>query len=361
MSDPQAAPPAPPPPPPAPKRLWSRAAIPVIVAGIGGVLLVLYAWRLPPFTGTVQSTENAYVRGYVTLLAPKVDGYVTTVSVRDFEPVARGQVLVQIDDRIFRQKLAQAEASVQSAQAALDANLQAQTSNAAQIRLAQAQSESGRAALAKAQIDLRRAEPLLAQGWLAPSQRDVLAVALRQATASVAQTQANIDIARQALAATRVNREGLEASLASARAAVELARIDLANTTIRAPEDGAVGEVGVKLGQYVAVGTQLMGIVPRQTWVTANFKETQTARIRIGQSAVVEVDGLGGLKLRGHVERMGPATGSEFAVIRPDNATGNFTKVVQRLPTRIALDPGQDGVARLRPGMSVVARVDTAR
>jgi multidrug resistance efflux pump len=357
MSDPQAAPPAPPPPP---KRLWSRAAIPVVVAGLGGVLLVLYAWRLPPFTGTVQSTENAYVRGYVTLLAPKVDGYVIAVAVKDFQPVAKDQVLVQIDDRIFRQRLAQAQATVQSAQAALDANLQAQTSNAAQIRLAQAQAESGRAALAKAQVDLKRAEPLLAKGWLAASQRDVLAVALRQATAGVAQSEANIDIARQALATTQVNRESLRASLASAQAAVELARIDLANTTIRAPEDGAVGEVGVKLGQYVAVGTQLMGVVPRQTWVTANFKETQTARIRVGQPAVVEVDALGGLKLRGHVERLGPATGSEFAVIKPDNATGNFTKVVQRLPTRIVLDPNQAGVARLRPGMSVVARVDTA-
>lgn len=358
MSDPQTSPPAASPPP---KRLWSRAAVPVVVAGIGGVLLVLYAWKLPPFTGTVQSTENAYVRGYVTLLAPKVDGYVTAVTVKDFQPVKAGQVLVQIDDRIYRQRLAQAQAGVQSAQAALDANLQAQTSNAAQIRLAQAQASSSQAALAKAEVDIRRAEPLLAQGWLAPSQRDVLRVAQRQATASVAQAHANTDIARQALATTRVNREGLEATLSNARAAVELARIDLANTTIRAPEDGAVGEVGVKLGQYVAVGTQLMGIVPRQTWVTANFKETQTARIRVGQPAVVQVDALGGLKLRGHVERLGPATGSEFAVIKPDNATGNFTKVVQRLPTRIALDPGQEAVARLRPGMSVVARVDTAR
>jgi multidrug resistance efflux pump len=298
---------------------------------------------------------------HASLLAPKVDGYVTEVLVKDFQPVTKGQVLVRIDDRIFRQRLAQAEASVQSAQAALDANTQAQASNAAQIRLAQAQSESGRAALAKAQVDLRRAEPLLAKGWLAPSQRDVLQVAQRQARAGVAQGEANIDIARQALATTKVNRDSLEAALSNARASVELARIDLANTTIRAPEDGAVGEVGVKLGQYVAVGTQLMGIVPRQTWVTANFKETQTARIRVGQPAVVEVDALGGLKLRGHVERMGPATGSEFAVIRPDNATGNFTKVVQRLPARIALDPNQEGVARLRPGMSVVARVDTAR
>jgi multidrug resistance efflux pump len=356
MSDPQVPPPAPPP----PKRLWSRAAIPVVVAGLGGVLLVLYAWKLPPFTSTMQGTENAYVRGYVTQLAPKVDGYVTAVTVKDFQAVRAGQVLVQIDDRIYRQKLAQAEASVQAAQAALDANTQAQTSNAAQIRLAQAQAESGRAALAKTQIDVKRAEPLLAQGWLPPSQRDVLQVAQRQAAASVAQTMANIDIAHQTLATTKVNRESLEASLASARAAVELARIDLANTTIRAPEDGAVGEVGVKLGQYVPVGTLLMGMVPRQTWVTANFKETQTAHIRVGQRAVVRVDALNGMKLSGHVERLGPAAGSEFAVIKPDNATGNFTKVVQRLPVRIVLDPNQEGVARLRPGMSVEARVDTA-
>ncbi len=198
MSDPQ----APVTPPPPPKRMWSRAAIPVLVAGIGGVLLVLYAWKLPPFTGTVQSTENAYVRGYVALLAPKVDGYVTAVAVRDFQAVKAGQVLVQIDDRIYRQKLAQAEAGVQSAQAALDANVQAQTSNAAQIRLAEAQAASSQAALAKTEVDIKRAEPLLAQGWLAPSQRDVLQVAQRQAAAGVAQTKANIDIAHQALATT---------------------------------------------------------------------------------------------------------------------------------------------------------------
>ncbi|MBO9709309.1 MAG: HlyD family secretion protein [Caulobacter sp.] len=357
MSDPQAAAPQAAAPPRV--RLWSRAAIPVVVAGLGGVLLVLYAWKLPPFTGTVQSTENAYVRGYVTLLAPKVDGYVTQVAVKDFQAVKAGQLLVQLDDRIYRQRLAQAEASVQSAKAALDANTQAQASNAAQIRLAEAQTASAKAALAKSQVDIRRAEPLLAQGWLAPSQRDVLQVAQRQAAASVAQGEANIDIARQALATTKVNRETLLANLANAEAAVQLARIDLANTTILAPEDGAVGEVGVKLGQYAAVGTQLMGIVPRQTWVTANFKETQTARIKVGQPAVVEVDALRGAKLRGHVERLGPATGSEFAVIKPDNATGNFTKVVQRLPVRIILDPGQKGIERLRPGMSVIARVDT--
>ncbi|MDB5458186.1 MAG: secretion protein HlyD family protein [Caulobacter sp.] len=357
MSD---APTAPPPPTP-PRRPWSRAAIPVIVAGLGGVLLVLFAWRLPPFDSTVQSTDNAYVRGYVTLIAPKLDGYVTQVAVKDFMPVTQGQVLVRIDDANYRQKLAQAEATLRAAQAALAANTQAQAANAAQIRLAQAQAASARAALAKAQVDTRRAEPLLAQGWLAPSQRDVLAVQSRQASAGVDQALANADIARQALETTRVNRGSQEAQVANARAAVELARIDVGNTVIRAPEDGQVGEVGVKLGQYVAAGAQLMGLVPRQTWVIANFKETQTAKIRVGQPVRVRVDALGGAVLRGHVERLGPATGSEFAVIKPDNATGNFTKVVQRLPARIALEPNQPNVARLRPGMSVVVSIDTAR
>jgi multidrug resistance efflux pump len=157
-----------------------------------------------------------------------------------------------------------------------------------------------------------------------------------------------------------VNRGGLEAAVESARAAQELAAIDLANTVIKAPRDGALGEVGVRVGQYVTAGTQLLYLVPATVWVVANYKEAQTAHMRPGQAATVKVDALAGQVLRGRVTRISPATGSEFSVIKPDNATGNFVKVPQRIGVRIELDPNQELVARLRPGMSVEARVDTS-
>jgi len=156
-----------------------------------------------------------------------------------------------------------------------------------------------------------------------------------------------------------VGRGGLEAGVENARAALRLAEIDLANTIIRAPQAGQVSEVGVRLGQYVAAGTQLLFLVPRNVWVVANFKEAQTARMAPGQRAIVSVDALGGAELVGRVQQLAPAAGSEFSVIRPDNATGNFVKVPQRIAVRIALDPEQPLAARLRPGMSVEARVDT--
>jgi multidrug resistance efflux pump len=157
-----------------------------------------------------------------------------------------------------------------------------------------------------------------------------------------------------------VGRGGLEAGVANAKAALELARIDLANTTIRAPQAGQVSEVGVRLGQYVTAGTQLLFLVPQKVWVVANFKESQTAKIVPGQRAKVRVDALGGETLTGRVQQIAPAAGSEFSVLRPDNATGNFVKVPQRIAVRIAIDPNQRLAERLRPGMSVEASVDTS-
>ena len=171
--------------------------------------------------------------------------------------------------------------------------------------------------------------------------------------------QADIHIGEQSIKSTHVSRASLEAQVKAAEAQLGLARIDLANTLIRAPQDGQISEASVRLGQYVTAGSQLMFLVPSQLWVVANFKETQTARMRIGQPASFAVDALEGQLIHGHVEQIAPATGSEFSVIKPDNATGNFTKVVQRLPIRISIDPGQPLAARLRPGMSVEARVNT--
>jgi multidrug resistance efflux pump len=173
------------------------------------------------------------------------------------------------------------------------------------------------------------------------------------------QAQAAVEVSRQELASTLVNRQSLEAAVQGAQAAVRLAEIDLQNTRITAPQDGQLGEVGARIGQYVAAGTQLLTLVPDRIWVVANFKETQLPGMQVGQPVTFTVDALQHAQLRGRIERFSPAAGSEFSVIRTDNATGNFTKVVQRIPVRISIDPQQELSERLVPGMSVVVSVDT--
>lgn len=353
-------PPAPAPAPPA-SPPGKRVLISVLLGltAVIGVLLVLWAWRLPPFTSGVQHTDNAYVRGQVTVIAPQVTGYVTSVEVQDFQTVKAGQLLATIDDRIYRQKLEQARASLHAAEAALANSAQTQTSARGSVAQSQASIAGARAAVAKAQADHERARTLFAGGWVAQAQVDVTRTALQAAQAQLAAARASAGIAETGVTSAVVSRGSLEAAVENARAQVHLAEIDLTNTRIVAPRDGRLGEISARQGQQVALGTQLMALVPDRIWVIANYKENQLRDIRVGQPAELAVDALGGRTLTGKVEQIAPATGSEFSVIRPDNATGNFTKVAQRVPVRIALDPGQDGLDRLRPGLSVVARVDT--
>ncbi|MDP9900401.1 HlyD family secretion protein [Variovorax ginsengisoli] len=355
------------------KTLRARSTWVVLIATLLCVGLVLYAWRLPPFRTGTETTENAYVRGMVTIVAPKVDGYVAEVTVQDYMAVKAGDVLVKLDDRIYRQRLEQARSALAAQEANLANTAQARAareaaigSSQAQIASAQAQLMNARAQLARAQADMRRATPLAQDGSLSQRERDQTEAALHQAEATVKQaeaaalqTQAGKAVATQDLRTVVVNRDAVGAAVESARAAVRLAQIDLDNTQIRAPRDGHVGEVGVKLGQYVTPGTQLMAVVPAQIWIVANFKEAQTARMAPGQPARFHVDALADAQLTGHVERLSPATGSEFSVIKQDNATGNFTKIPQRLAVRIAIDADQPLAQRLRPGMSVVVKVDT--
>lgn len=355
------------------KTLRSRGTWIVLAATLLCLGMVLYAWRLPPFRSGTETTENAYVRGMVTIVAPKVDGYVAEVRVQDYMTVKAGDVIVKLDDRIYRQKLAQARSALAVQEANLANTAQSRRareaaigSSQAQIASAQAQLLNAQAQLARAQADMRRATPLAKDGSLSQRERDQTEAALHQAEATVKQaeaaalqTQAGRAVATQDLRSVVVNKDAVEAAVDSARAAVALAQIDLDNTEIRAPRDGQVGEVGVKLGQYVTPGTQLMAVVPSQVWVVANFKEAQTARMAPGQPAHLRVDALADARLTGHVERLSPATGSEFSVIKQDNATGNFTKIPQRLSVRIAVDADQAVAQRLRPGMSVVVSVDT--
>lgn len=343
----------------APPKGGRRTTIVVVLAALAGVLVILYSWGLPPFSAVVQGTDNAYVRGQTTIISPQVSGYVTGVPVHDFQFVRKGEVLLRIDDRIYRQRVEQARANVDTQIATLDNSRQAERAREAAIQSQQANLNNARAQLERAQADMGRVDELVGQDSVSLRERDQTRASLRQAQAAVEQAKAAGEIARQDVESVRVGRAGLQAAVESARAALRLAEIDLDNTVVVAPQDGRLSQVGARLGQYVTSGTQLMFLVPLQLWVIANYKEAQTARMVPGQPAVFRVDALDHARFTGRVEQLAPAAGSEFAVIQADNATGNFVKVAQRIAVRISIDPGQPLAERLRPGMSVEVEVDT--
>ncbi|MHA6310883.1 multidrug transporter EmrA [Pantoea conspicua] len=340
----------------------NRRRILSIAAGSGivviGVLVILYAWQLWPFTSAVQSTENAYVRGQVTFISPQVSGYLTSVEVIDLQPVKKGQLLMTIDDRIYRQRVHQAQAQLAMKEAALSNNLQQRRSAQATIESNKAVLENAKAQALKSGFDLKRVENLAADGSLSVRERDAARAANAQAQAQVRQAAAQIAVAEQNLQTVIVNRASLEGDVASAKAALELAEIDLANTRITAPDDGQLGQLSVRTGAYVTAGTRLTSVVPNRKWIIANLKETQLARIRPGLPVTIRVDALDGKRFTGQVEFISPAAGSEFSAISPDNATGNFVKIAQRIPVRIRIDDGD--MQQLRPGMSVEVSIDTA-
>lgn len=340
------------------KVLRSPKTMIAIAVGIAGALLVLYAWRLPPFRSSVETTDNAYVRGQVTLISPQLPGYVTGVAVQDFQTVKAGDLLVQIDDRSYDQKLRQAQATLAIQKANLANSTQDYASAQARIGSSEAHVAGARARLSEAEANARRNESLLESGVVSRSAVDQTRAALLNARATVQEAEAAVEVARQNLQGIVVGRQSLQAAISNAEAAVRQAQIDLQNTRVVAPVDGRLSEIGVKLGQYVADGTQLATLVPEKKWIIANFKENQIHGMQVGQPVTFKIDALPRTVLKGHVEGFSPATGSEFSVLKPDNATGNFTKVAQRLPVRIAIDPDQPDAALLAPGMSVIVSID---
>jgi len=338
----------------------NRVAIAVTaVIALAAIIAVLAAWRLPPFAHGA-STDNAYVRGRTTVIAPQVSGYVSQVLVRDYEIVRPGQTLAHIDDRPYRARVEQARANLAAALANLANSTQARASRAANLRGQLAGVVSAKAQLQRSRADMARAADLAGDGSISLRERDQTRAALAQAEAQLGQASATADIGREDIKSVDVGRGGLQAQVDAARAQLDAALIDLDHTVIRAPEGGRLGEVSVRLGQYVTNGTQLMAVVPPDRWIIANFKEAQTARVVPGQGVRFTVDALDGAAFTGHVLDLAPAAGSEFSVIKPDNGTGNFIKIPQRIGVRIAIDPGQHLADRLRPGMSVEAVVGAA-
>ncbi|MFW1743273.1 HlyD family secretion protein [Acinetobacter johnsonii] len=328
----------------------------VLIIGIG---IILWAWKIGPFDSAVESTDNSYVKGKTTVLSSQINGYVKDVLVSDFDHVKKGQVLMHIDATTYDQKVTQAEAGVDQAQNALSNQSQNIAQRKADIVAAEAKVEQARTAYQLSLAQQQRYQQLGDSGAASKSEQDKAVADTQNNLALLQQAQANVLVAQEALKTAQVAETGLKAQVTNATAQLDQAQTTKNYSSITAPMDGQLGEVNPRVGQYVAAGTQLLYLIPQQTWVTANFKETQIANMKIGQKAWFTVDALNHQKFTGHVEQISPAAGSEFSVLKADNATGNFTKVVQRIAVRIAIDPNQTGIENLRPGMSVISSVDT--
>jgi membrane fusion protein (multidrug efflux system) len=343
-------------------NIWGRLALPLFAVVVAFGFIALATLRFDAWTGnaTIQTTNDAYVRAEMTRLSSRVAGEVLTVAVSDFQRVKKGDLLVQIDPADYAAQVAQAEASVAGAQAALD-NLGNQVElQYATIAQTEAEQVSAVALEVEAQQEQVRQQSL-SQTESGTRQK------FEQATAAYAKAQADVQASRAVVAAQRHQMEVLAgtkkqraADLEGARATLAAARLKLGYTKIVAPFDGVTGERQVQPGDYVNIGANLINVVPLpDVYVIANYKETQLTRVKPGQPVELTVDSFPDQKLRGRVERISPASGSQFALLPPDNATGNFTKVVQRVPVRIRFDEHQPLLDRLLPGMSVVTSINT--
>jgi membrane fusion protein, multidrug efflux system len=341
---------------------WRRLVIPLlaVLAAIGFIVLATLRWDVWVGSFAIQTTNDAYIRADLTQLSSRVSGEVLTVAVTDFQRVKAGDLLIQIDPADYQAQVAQAEAGVVGAQAAFD-NLTNQIElQYATIAQAEAQQASADAQDVEARQEKERQQTLtLTQAGT--RQR------LEQATAAYASSQANVQASRALISAQRHQLDVLNgtkqqraADLQGAKAVLTAARLKLGYTKITAPFDGIVGQRQVQPGDYVNIGSNLIAVVPLpNVYVIANYKETQLTHVRPGQPVDVRVDTFSTDRLRGRVARIAPASGSQFALLPPDNATGNFTKVVQRVPLRIEFEKDQPLLDRLLPGMSVVTRIHT--
>jgi membrane fusion protein, multidrug efflux system len=341
-----------------PNRL--RLIIPLVLLAGAGV----WGYQRWSFSRTHESTDNAQVDGHIVPVVAKVGGYVTAVSVAENAHAADSTVLVTLDQREYAVRMAQADAELAAAEAAGGsqrgagqalASLQTASS---QRDVGDAQVIAARAQLTKAQADLTRAKELAGKQIISLAQLDAAQAAFDAAAATLTATERQVKAATSGISNAEAGVRLAQARLASSRAQRDNAALQLSYTTIRSPLSGMVSKRQVEVGQLVQAGQTLMSIVSDSgIFVTANFKETQLARIRVGQKVDLEVDAYGGVSAEGEVESISSATGAKFALLPPDNATGNFTKVVQRVPVRIKVtkDLGKD--RPLRPGMSVVASV----
>ncbi len=380
----------PPTPPPAPPSRWQKYLTPVLVVLLALAVLVGVTRNWNSWEGghIEQATDDAYVRGDLTPLSTKVAGIVQSVAVSDYQQVHKGDLIVELEDSDYQAQVSQANAAVEAARAAIENNLrQRQLEDAridkalagideakAQIAAAQAGKDAVEAQLIRARSERKRQESLR-QANAATQQKLETAVAdEQQLAAQFASRDADLSEARTGLRSSELAVETerrqkivlesqdmqLAADLHAKEASLVVAEVNLGYTKIYAPGDGSVGERQVRPGQLVSPGTQVIAFVDRKRWVQANFKETQVTNVRVGDAAEIRVDQFPGQVFQGKVIEIAPASGSQFALLPPDNATGNFTKVVQRIPVKIELDDANQA-SKLSPGLSVTAIVRTRK
>jgi membrane fusion protein, multidrug efflux system len=355
---PQAAPPADTAPAAAPGMSLRRK---LLLVGLAAALLVGggikgYDWlTVGRFT---QVTDNAYVEADISVISPKVQGYIREVLVKDNQQVRAGDILARIDDADYRAKLAQAEAAVATRRAAIDNVSATAARQQSAIRAARAEIDSKQAERNRASADLARFAQLRKEGWASQQRLQTVEADAQKARAELDSAAAGLSSQQSQLTVLSTQAKVALASYKETLAAVEVARLDVENAVLRAPVDGVIGNRALRAGQYVRPGTILMAVVPlSDVYVLANFKETQLAHIRVGQKVVLHVDAFD-QDIDGVVDSISPAAGSRFSILPPENATGNFTKIVQRLPVKVRIANVPKDV-RLTPGLSVEARINT--
>jgi len=334
------------------RSLFIVMAVLIVCAGIAYGVYYFITGRY------IQHTDNAYVEADIAVIAPKVAGYVRAVPVADNQIVRAGDALLVIDDSDYRAALARAQAEVAHQRQSIGSARATAAAGNSQIGEAEAAVTAAQAEAVRARADVARFETLRRQGWVSKAALDVRIADAASRTAAVAQSQAAVAAARSNERASRAGTGGAEAQLAGAQAGLEAARLDLANTVVRAPVTGSVGNRSARVGQYLRTGQQAMVVVPLgAVYVVANFKETQIGAMRPGMPVELQFDAYRDAHVDGRIVSLSPAAGSRFSMLPPENATGNFTKIVQRVPVRISLGKLPAGL-RLVPGMSVEASVD---
>ena len=350
------------PPRPGGAGLWARYAFRLVVLLIAGGLAVLFATQWDRWVGdaTRQVTDDAYVHGDVTPLSAQVEGYVRKVAVDDFQRVKTGDLLVEIDDRDYTAKVAQAEADLLGAQAAIE-NIKARKAAQKAVVVQAEDTVTGtQADVQRARLEAERQRKLLATTFGTEQRVEQTDADAKRFAATLASNQAALESQRSQLAVLDTQELQLRAEVKAKQAALDLAKINLGYTTISAPVGGEVSERNVYAGQYVHSGSQVITIVPLDNvWVVANYKETQLTHVAIGQQGEIRVDTFPGVVIKATVDSIAPASGAQFSLLPPDNATGNFTKVVQRIPVKLKIGADNPLAGHLLPGMSVVATILT--
>jgi membrane fusion protein, multidrug efflux system len=399
-------------------RASLRRFTPVLILLLAATILLLITTNWNTWVGSSghQKTDDAYLRADITPLSTRVSGTVTQVAVADYQSVKAGDLLVQIKDDDHRAQVEQSEAAVEAANAALENNAKQKALQESRIAQAQAGVEAAQADIAQAEANIEaiKAEIANAQASVEGAKADVVRTQLekrrqealvesasatrqkleqvtadearfgaqfesrkadlaktqallalrqaqaQQARAGLASRESELEVQRKQRGVLDAQESQLRADLRAKAEGVKIARTNLEYTRIVAPTDGVVGERKVRVGQLVNPGTQVISLVENDVWVQANYKETQLTNISKGDSAVITVDTFPGLKLKGHVEEIAPASGSQFALLPPDNASGNFTKITQRIPVKILIDHDQRAADRLRPGMSVIVEINAS-